>query len=509
MPFIKQGAIEAREYQQNIARSVLEKGSTLVVLPTGLGKTIVALLVIENILEKGKKVLFLSPTKPLAEQHQKKMRELLELPSESVVLLTGATAAGKRREEWEKAIVAVATPQTVKNDLEKGIGSLEGYGLCIFDEAHRTVGKYAYTFVAEECKRRGIMTLGLTASPGADRKKIEKIMATLEIRNVEMRIEEDKDVAAYVKPMNTRWLEVELPEEYKELREPLDELILKRTGTLRKLGYLYPNAKRVGKGKLMEVQRRILREGASWRKFRALSLHAALMNLLHAQELLETQGISTFKEFFRRMEGRREKSKAVAAILNDKRIIEMLAKAEKVKAEHPKLELLKEVVADKNKTYIVFVQYRDQVKKIVEELKKVGMSAERFVGKKEGVTQKSQQKTIQRFREGAFNVMVASSIGEEGLDLPSVDCVVFYEPVASEIRSIQRRGRAGRAKAGEVVFLITKDTRDEASYWIAKKKEKRMRKVVSGWGKKGTSKAKEKAERKKQSKITDFADETQ
>ena len=513
MSFIKQGAIEPREYQQNIARSAIERGSTLVVLPTGLGKTIIALLVIDEVLNGGKKVLFLSPTKPLAEQHQQKIRELLEVPAESVALLTGATEAGRRREGWATAIVAVATPQTVENDLKNGIATLEGYGVWIFDEAHRTVGKYAYTFVAEECQKRGVKTLGLTASPGADRKKIEEIMATLEIENVEMRAESDDDVAGYVKPINTRWMEVELPEEYVNLKRPLEELIEKRMKTLRKLGYLYPNAKRVGKRGLMEIQRRILRERDSWRKFRALSLHAALMNLLHAHELLETQGISTFREFFRRMEGRKEKSKAVAAILDDDGIREMLVRAEGIGEEHPKLRLLKEAVSDRGKTYIVFVQYRDQVKKIVDELRKEGFKAERFVGKREGVTQKEQQETIMRFRDGEFNVLVASSIGEEGLDIPSVDCVVFYEPVASEIRSIQRRGRAGRAKAGEVVFLITKGTRDEVAYWVARRKEKKMRKIVAGWSerKKGETKKEEKPvkmprrrQSSKQSSIVEF-----
>ncbi|RLG19848.1 hypothetical protein DRN67_01535 [Candidatus Micrarchaeota archaeon] len=509
MGFIKKGIIEARQYQQNIAESVLEKGSTLVVLPTGLGKTIVALLVIDKILGKGKKVLFLSPTKPLAEQHWKKLLESLEVPEENLILLTGEKKAERREREWKEAIIVVATPQTVQNDLKKKIANLKGYGLCVFDEAHRTVGKYAYTFVAEECKRQGVKTLGLTASPGADRKKIEEIMACLEIKNVETRVESDEDVETYVKPVEMRWIEVELPEEYKEIRKPLEELISKRVGTLRKLGYLFPNAKRVGKRGLMEVQKKILRSRDSWKKFRALSLHAALMNLLHAHELLETQSISAFKEFFSRMEERRERSKAVAGILEDRRIKEMLERAKSIEIEHPKMKRLKEVVSDESKTYIVFVQYRDQVKKIVEELREAGINAEKFLGKRKGVTQKEQQKTIRRFREGEFNVLVASSIGEEGLDIPGVDCVVFYEPVASEIRSIQRRGRAGRAKAGEVVFLITKRTRDEVAYWAAQKKEKRMRKMVAGWSKKGEGMG-GKAERAKkqkprgQSRISDY-----
>ena len=52
------------------------------------------------------------------------------------------------------------------------------------------------------------------------------------------------------------------------------------------------------------------------------------------------------------------------------------------------------------------------------------------------------------FRKGEFNVLVSSSIGEEGLHVPDVDLVVFYEAVPSEIRYIQRRGRTGRTTPG-------------------------------------------------------------
>ena len=74
--------------------------------------------------------------------------------------------------------------------------------------------------------------------------------------------------------------------------------------------------------------------------------------------------------------------------------------------------------------------------------------------------------------------MAATSIGEEGLDIPSVDTVVFFEPIPSEIRSIQRRGRAGRLRAGKVVVLITEGTRDEGHLHSSRKKEENMKKIV-------------------------------
>ncbi|HSV42507.1 MAG TPA: helicase-related protein, partial [Methanomassiliicoccales archaeon] len=80
-----------------------------------------------------------------------------------------------------------------------------------------------------------------------------------------------------------------------------------------------------------------------------------------------------------------------------------------------------------------------------------------------------------RFREGEFNVLVATSVGEEGLDVASTDLVVFYEPVPSEIRSIQRKGRTGRKSSGKVIIYVTKGTRDQAYHFSSLSKEKAMK----------------------------------
>ncbi|MEK6810844.1 MAG: DEAD/DEAH box helicase, partial [Candidatus Thermoplasmatota archaeon] len=68
-PLIRRGKIEDREYQRNVAATCLEK-STLVVLPTGMGKTVIAARVIAEVLRRrGGRILVLAPTKPLVEQH--------------------------------------------------------------------------------------------------------------------------------------------------------------------------------------------------------------------------------------------------------------------------------------------------------------------------------------------------------------------------------------------------------------------------------------------------------
>ena len=149
-PLIKKDAIEERKYQASLSKIVLEKGNTLVVAPTALGKTIIAIVLTAKLIEGGGKVLFLAPTKPLAEQHRKSFVSKTEIEKDKIVLLTGSTEPKERARLFKEAKVVNATPQTIRNDLKKGRIELEEVKLCIFDEAHRAVGEYSYVEIASK-----------------------------------------------------------------------------------------------------------------------------------------------------------------------------------------------------------------------------------------------------------------------------------------------------------------------------------------------------------------------
>ncbi len=471
--FLSPNAPQPREYQKAIIKSALAKGSTLVVLPTGLGKTLIAAAVAAAKLKDGK-VLFLAPTRPLVAQHEKTMRELLTLAPEELVMVSGLIAARKRAEMYKPpARLVLSTPQTIANDLahERLVWD---FSLVVFDEVHRTVGKYAYTKVAEAAREHKTMALGLTASPGGQNKRIQEIIDSLAITNVEIRSSNDPDVAPYVKQLDVEWIEVELPQESRELKKLLDDIINDRAATLQKMGFVGGYKSKKG---LSELRARILQSSSPLR-FSALSHHATLFSMVHILELFETQGVEAVSRFIGRVK-EREPSKAQLRLLSDKRFVLFMERL-KGCAEHPKLAKLLEVLGrrQEGEKSIVFCQYRDQVEVLVRAIEAGGKPARSFMGKKDGVTAKGQAQTILDFREGRFNILVATSIGEEGLDIPSVDNVIFYEPVPSEIRTIQRRGRAGRAKVGRMIGFITKGTRDQASFWSAKRKEEKMTRVV-------------------------------
>ncbi|MGC8652275.1 MAG: DEAD/DEAH box helicase [Candidatus Micrarchaeia archaeon] len=476
--------IEPRQYQINIAKSIYSGKSTLVILPTGLGKTLIAVLAMARVLYHGRKVIFLAPTKPLSEQHFATMQKLLNIDSNTMLLLTGSMQRKKRIEVEQQAKVIVGTPQTVANDLKHATLSLDDVGLVVFDECHRAVGKYSYTYIANECKIRGIQVVGLTASPGSDRKKISVLIDTLGISNIEIRTSSDQDVAPYVMQKDTSVIYVDKSATINAIASLLKPVIDEHLQALYSSGLSpFKSFEHMPKGRLLEIGDYIMKLEARNYRFMALFHYAYVLHLAHAYDLVTTEGITPFLSYMAGLDEKSAKSRNTRSILANSSVAEarkLASQAEERGEEHPKMVALLEMLRGslKGESVIVFAQYRSTIKKIVGLLSSNGIAARAFMGKKEGVTQAQQQQTIGEFRDSLFNVLVTTSIGEEGLDIPVVDAVVFYEPIPSEIRNIQRKGRAGRLKYGKVVIFVTRGTRDEAYLMISRIKEKRMYDIV-------------------------------
>ncbi|MCX6767692.1 MAG: helicase-related protein [Candidatus Micrarchaeota archaeon] len=476
---------EARDYQARVAEGAA-RANTLVVMPTALGKTFVALLVMAALLKKnpGAKFLFLAPTKPLAAQQARRIKELLEIGGD-VVLATGEMNPVERKKAYAAAQVVSATPQCIENDLAKDRIDLAQYALIVFDEAHRAVGDYAYVPIGAAAKRKNVLVLGLTASPSSEKEKVREVCDNLGIAQIESRGLEDADVLQYVKRIEFDWVFVKLPPEIVALRAMLLAMVEESAKMITAYGFSI-KAKRPNKKQLLLLRGQMLRQLP--KTYKALSELARAINLVHAVDLLESQGVEALLNFLEGMAGREEKSKAVIRLLADPRVDEIKLECRSLLAagiEHPKAAKLKEIVERETLAgnyLIVFVHYRDSAKNVLRDLNKIkGVDARLLVGRSGdgGMKQKEQIGLVDSFREKEFNVLVATQVGEEGLDIPAVDEVVFYEAVPSEIRLIQRRGRAGRVKAGRAVVLVAEDTKDEAYLWISKRKEKTMKKTLA------------------------------
>ncbi len=513
-PLIKENTIERRMYQISIAATALIK-NTLVVIPTGLGKTTIAALVIASrLLNEDGKVLFLAPTKPLVEQHARFLRKVLKIEEEKIISLSGEVEPEKRKELWRDAKIIVSTPQVIENDILAGRIDLKDVVLVVFDEAHRAVGNYSYVFIAKEYLRQAKkpLILGMTASPGSDPERIMEVVQNLAIETIEVRTEWDEDVAPYVGKKEIEWIKVEMPKEMQEVKKKLEECIKVRFKRLRDLGIEIPE--NASKRDLLALQEALQVEAAESRDtdmYEAISVLAEILKLQHAVELIETQGIKALKLYLKKLikeASSKGGSKAAKSIVSDTLFRSAVVAAAKCKAEHPKLEKLKEIIekqfrAKEDSRIIVFTNYRDSADMIVRELSGKFPVA-KFVGQANreddrGMRQKEQIETLDKFRKGEYKVLVATSVGEEGLDIPSTDLVVFYEAVPSEIRAIQRKGRTGRGREGKIVVLMTKGTRDEAYYYTSLRKEKKMYDMLL--------RIKDAIERKKQKTLVEFEQE--
>jgi len=474
------------------------KGNCLIILPTGLGKTKTAILAAAQRLNSfpNSKILFLTVTKPLAEQIYNEVVECMDVDEDKIALFTGSVAPKKREELWKNSIVTVSTPQCVENDIINNRIDLDNVSLLIADEAHNAVKDYSYTWVSKQYhkKSRFPRIIGLTASPGSDLEKIQEVCKNLYIEEIEIRTDQDPDVKPYVHDIDVNWVEVELSEVFLEAKKYLQSFLKDRLEKLKKWGILRrTDIRYVSKTDLLALQAQLRGRASSGERdfvvWTAISVLAEIMKVSHGLELLETQGVNPLYKYMRRFnnDASTTKVKAVKNIVKDLNFRSAFIKVAKLyeeKVEHPKLVELqkileKEITKNSNNKIIVFNQYRDNAVDVVEKLNKIDkVNARLFVGqlKKEGtgLTQKEQKAVLDDFRSGNFNVLVATSIAEQGLDIPDVDTVIFYEPIPSAIRQIQRRGRTGRHGEGKVIVLVTKNTLDEGYRWSAHNKEKRM-----------------------------------
>jgi len=501
-PLIKPESIDSREYQLSIAMRALD-ANTMVILPTGLGKTAVALLVAASrVYNEGGRVLMLAPTKPLVEQHLRYFERYLLLKSREgsdispFVMFTGEAPPDQRTREWNNATVILATPQVVKNDLIACRYTLKDVSLLIVDECHRAVGNYAYVFLAQRYLATADkpLLLAMTASPGGILEKVEEVSSNLGITHVENRTEHDPDVRPYVFERDIDYISIDLPPELRVSIKLINTCIEERLALLASLHFTVPKREKLTMKALNELNAQIQQRIANRDPvaYSAASLYAACMKLRHAITLAESQGSEVLKGYLAKLvaEGTGSGgSKASQGLVKDPAFHELFERSLQWTDElHPKPGFTLTLVRDQLESHqdsriIIFATYRDTVQLLVDHLTKNGIACERFVGQatkdaEKGLTQKKQIAILSRFREGEFRVLIATSVGEEGLDVPSTDLVIFYEAVPSEIRSIQRKGRTGRSRAGRVIVLVTKGTSDEVYRHVSQAKETMMHKSM-------------------------------
>jgi len=487
-PFLKDG-VEARAYQFQALKCCLT-ASTMMVMPTGFGKTAVEWMAMANCLhnEKGK-VLLIAPTTGLVEQQQRMARAMINIDENQIITYTGDNTPANRPELWATGKIIIATPQVIRNDVQNGLIDLSDLGLLIFDEAHHATGNHAYSQVGQLMFNANpkCSVIGATASPGSTEFGIKQVAKNLNIKTYSVSKKENSLLQPYKVNMKITPHYLDLGDELNKIILPLEIHQNEEAEQLRKMGFLAPTGHL--SSKLIEDAQRKASIAIQRRDTRGYNAARKISNLRRVHillDLLRTQGLKSAQAFVDRAEedgrsGQRGTNSFIAlpCIHNFRNVSKQFDEL------HPKpqyaAELLSQQLKDSPESKVlIFTEYRDTVDLLTKRLNSIeGIVADRFIGQsgtgsRKGMNQKQQLAQLQRFREGDINVLIATSVGEEGLDVPAADLVILYEPVPSAIRTIQRRGRTARQRDGEVHILIASDTRDVFVYMASKSREKKM-----------------------------------
>ena len=487
-PLLQDG-VEARGYQIRALKNALTS-SCLMVMPTGFGKTAVQwMLMAETLRLSDKKIILIAPTTGLVDQQQRMAREMINIEPEIIVRYTGETPPNKRRSLWDNGKILMATSQVIRNDAINGVINLEDVALLIFDEAHHATGNHPYAQVGDlflNANPEGY-TLGATASPGTTKASILEVAKRLGIDRLDISKRDEAMLKPYAVELQNDIVPVDLPDTLKSLIYPLQEYQATEVETLQRMGFMAPVKNLTSKiitDAQQSVSRAISRRDA--RGYNAARKVSDVRRMHMLLDLLKTQGVFPATLFLDKAEdegrtGGRGTNRFIA-----KPVIHNFRKAAEAIGEiHPKVSQVIDMISDRlrhnpESRILIFTEYRYTVQNLNQLLENIdGVKVAPFIGqatsgKQKGMTQKEQLARLDQFRSGEVNVLVATSVGEEGLDVPSADLVLMYEPVPSAIRAIQRRGRTARQSSGTVKTLIARNTRDEFVNIAAKARERRM-----------------------------------
>ncbi|XP_063145163.1 Fanconi anemia group M protein [Candoia aspera] len=530
------GRVEERSYQVRAAREAL-LANTLLCLPTGLGKTLVAAVVMYNFYRwfPGGKILFLAPTKPLVAQQREACARLLGIPAVHMAEMTGGTQIVDRKEIWCNKRVFFLTPQIMANDLSRGTCPAAEIKCLVIDEAHKALGNHAYCQVVKElCKyTKEFRVLALTATPGSDAKAVQQVITNLLISHIELCSEDSPDIQPYSYERRVEKCVVPLGKELAEIQNAYIRVLEMFTSRLTRLRVLSQREiPALTKYQIILARDQFRKNPAS--HFEGIHQgviegdFALCISLYHGYELLLQMGMRSLHIFLRGiLDGSKGMTRAKNELGRNEEFMVLYNQLENMFLNptltsskgsiselgtenmktfiygHPKLKKLEEVVVEHFRSWrehedqttsevrpadtrvMIFSSFRDSVQEIAEMLSyhypvvRVMTFVGHSTGKStKGFTQKEQLEVVKRFREGGYNTLVSTCVGEEGLDIGEVDLIICFDAQKSPIRLVQRMGRTGRKRQGRIVVILS-EGREERTYNQSQSNRKNLLKTLS------------------------------
>uniref|UniRef100_A0A096M619 FA complementation group M n=1 Tax=Poecilia formosa TaxID=48698 RepID=A0A096M619_POEFO len=533
-----------RDYQLKISEASLFQ-NTLVCLPTGLGKTFIASVVMYNFYRwyPAGKIVFMAPTKPLVAQQIEACYKVMGIPQDHMAELTGSTAAKQRQEVWKSKRVFFLTPQVMVNDLSRETCPAKEIKCVVIDEAHKALGNHAYCQVIRQLSSQTLQfrVLALSATPGGDTKSVQSVISNLLISHIELRSEESPDIQAHSHQRSVEKVVVPLGEKlsYHQTRYlQVLEKFMSRLVQSRVMGH--KDLRTLSKYQLILARDQFRKNPPPHIKGSHQGVlegdFALCISLYHGYELLTQMGLRSLFFYIQGiMDGSREMSRAKNELQRTPTFMVLYQEMETMFLtppdgtwhgtfitnfcsncsvfgfgpfiySHPKLEKLEEVVlqhfnawaqssaetnvsdADGVSTRVmIFSSFRESVQEIASMLNRHAplIRVMTFMGQAsagkgvKGFTQKEQLEVVHRFRQGGFNTLVSTCVGEEGLDIGEVDLIVCFDAQKSPIRLVQRMGRTGRKRQGRIVVILT-EGREERTYNQSQSNKRSVYKSITG-----------------------------
>ncbi|KAM2027680.1 hypothetical protein ACFX1T_019937 [Malus domestica] len=467
-----------RDYQFSITQTALFS-NTLVVLPTGLGKTLIAAVVIYNYFRwfPNGKIVFAAPSRPLVVQQIQACHNIVGIPQEWTIDMTGQTSPTKRACLWKTKRVFFVTPQVLEKDIQSGTCAVEYLVCLVIDEAHRALGNYSYSVAVRELMAEQVQLriLALSATPGSKQQTVQQVIDNLYISTLQYRNEDDPDVKPYVHNRDVELIQVAMGQAAVEIDNKLLEAMHPFASRLCAIGVLPTrDIQNLSPCLLLNSREKFRQAPPDVSQIKPGDIEGffgTLLTLYHIRKLISSHGIRPAYEMLE--EKLKQGSFARYMSRNEDICKAKLIMQQSLShgAPSPKLSKMLEVLHDHFKTndpqksrVIIFSNFRGSVRDIMDALANLGnlVKATQFIGQSSGKTlkgqsQKVQQAVLEKFRAGGYNVIVATSIGEEGLDIMEVDLVICFDANVSPLRMIQRMGRTGRKHDGRVDILFSYD----------------------------------------------------
>jgi ERCC4-related helicase/dsRNA-specific ribonuclease len=508
--------VKLRSYQQEMLHESMKR-NVIVAMDTGSGKTHVAIARIQAELERsqpGKLVWFMTPSRPLSEQQCRVLQQ--HLPAYHVKSLTGADDTDKWTDKhlWRDFLtgvhVVVGTPAVLVDALTHAFVYISDLSLCIFDEAHRCTKNHPMNMVLQDfyhpAKLKGKEIphiLGLSASPVQNRNASKTGLAAVEA-NLD---------AITITPKRFRGeleTHVNLPE---LIRVDYDENVLgpQESALCKKLFQEVTNYDLENDPYVLELQEdhqaklRLMKVYEKGKTYTTEQLQT-LMN--RAEHIFKQLGIPTAEWYVytclhRHLEGRQNGSSLIDDLESRERrhlegiIRRILSASTGMEISQPDIasasdkgKRLHDILLQNAKTglrSIIFVEQRATVVALAHMLRTPALSKLYNIGTFVGNSGHSSRKTLlcdlvdlrtqdqdlQAFRDGKKNLMIATNVLEEGIDIPVCNGVICFDLPKSLISFVQRKGRAREVDSKYILFVARGDLDADPSKW--RKLEEKMK----------------------------------